>query len=319
MELPSLSFDYLAPPTGSSIRGVQLRADAARDALLAAHPEAKFPLVVGVKHGDTPIEGALDGLTFTFTTPQDVPASTLLVTVSYFNGCADVTVPASLAGPVDNCAGPDNNGNGIPDECERCPLVNDKSNAIDSDGDGVMDACDADSDNDDIPDSAEDTNLNGRFQDDDLDGNILIGVLGDGISNYQDLDSDNDSILDLMESGIPKNILEQIEADRNGVVGPTVTVGKNGYADILETFPDSGTSKYSIMDTEGDGVPDYIDLTSNGATYDLYAIGNSDLDSTLGGYISRTSDIDADGIMNPVDTDLTVRGAPGSPLSPYTD
>jgi hypothetical protein len=39
----------------------------------------------------------------------------------------------------------------------------------------------------------EDFNNNGKFEDDDSEGNILIvPVLGDGISNYLDLDSDND-------------------------------------------------------------------------------------------------------------------------------
>jgi hypothetical protein len=47
-------------------------------------------------------------------------------------------------------------------------VVNDKSSAIDSDGDGgIADACDNDSDNDGIPDAWEDLNANGKFEDDD--------------------------------------------------------------------------------------------------------------------------------------------------------
>lgn len=329
VELPALNFDYLAPPTGSSIRGVQIRADQAREALLSAHPEVKFPLSLSVSNGETPIAGTLDGLTFTFSTAQDVPASSLIVTVNFFDGCADVTVPASLAGSVDSCAGPDNNGNGIPDECERCSELNDKSNAIDSDGDGFMNACDADSDNDGILDSVEDFNHNGRFQDDDHEGVLaLIDQLGDGISNYRDLDSDNDGILDLMESGVPESVRRQIDADANGVVDASVAVGRNGFPDILETSPDSGVAKYVLHDTDGDGDPDFLDLISNGnenciptkaCQFDLYSIGRGELDEYGGGFISRTPDVDLDGIMNPVDTDLTARGAPGSPLSPYTD
>jgi hypothetical protein len=50
----------------------------------------------------------------------------------------------------------DLNGNGIPDCAETtgggCTAVNDKSPVLDTDGDGIIDACDLDSDNDGIPD-----------------------------------------------------------------------------------------------------------------------------------------------------------------------
>lgn len=214
----------------------------------------------------------------------------------------------------------DNNGNGIPDCAEGCTAVNDKSNTIDTDGDGIMDACDLDADNDGIPDNIEDINGNGEFTDDDAEGNILVTPnLGDGISNYLDLDSDNDGILDLFESGIPISIINQIDADHNGIIDSNVPVGKNGIADILETSIDSGILKpeYRAKDTDGDGRLDFVDLTSNGVDFDLYAIGKEDLDNLGFGFISRINDADKDGIQALVDTALLKRGAPGSPLSPY--
>lgn len=118
---------------------------------------------------------------------------------------------------------------------------------MDTDGDGIVDACDLDSDNDGIPDSVEDFNQSGKFEDDDTEGDILLTpVLGDGIPNYLDLDSDNDGILDLFESGIPASVINQIDKDRNGIIDSDIPVGKNGLADILETFPDSGVLKYPI-------------------------------------------------------------------------
>lgn len=222
----------------------------------------------------------------------------------------------------DRCPGGDdsidNNGNGIPDCAEGCTVVNDKSPALDTDGDGIVDACDMDSDNDGIPDSIEDFDHNGKFQDDDSEGNIIItSVLGDSVPNYLDLDSDNDGILDLFESGIPTSIINQIDTDRNGIIDNTVAVGKNGIADILETFPDSGVLKYNIRNTNGDDKPDFLDVMSNGVDLDLYLIGKGNLDTLGGGFISTIDDQDKDGIQAVVDTDLVKRGAPNSPLSPY--
>ncbi|MBB4807529.1 hypothetical protein HNP38_002835 [Chryseobacterium defluvii] len=213
----------------------------------------------------------------------------------------------------------DNNGNGIPDCAEGCVALNDKSPTRDSDGDGIPDACDLDSDNDGIPDvMEEDINHNGLFEDDDVDGDLtFVSVLGDGVANYLDLDSDNDGILDLFESGIPASVINQIDTDHNGIIDNGVPSGENGIPDVLETSPDSGVLKYPVKDSDGDGVPDFLDLKSNGSDYDLYQIGRADLDLLGGGFISTISDSDADGIQAVVDTDLINRGAPNSPLSPY--
>ncbi len=212
----------------------------------------------------------------------------------------------------------DNNGNGIPDCAEGCSTINDKSPILDADGDGIADACDGDADNDGIPDAVEDLNGNGKFEDDDVDGDkLVVAELGDGISTYLDLDSDNDGILDLFESGIPTSVIDQIDTDHNGVIDANVPTGNNGIADILETSPDSGIMKYPLKNTDGDDKPDFIDLRSNNIDFDLYAIGKDNLDDLGGGFISRINDADADGIQAVVDTDLVKKGSPGSPLSPY--
>ncbi|WP_083997480.1 T9SS type A sorting domain-containing protein [Chryseobacterium angstadtii] len=212
----------------------------------------------------------------------------------------------------------DTNGNGIPDCAEGCTAVNDKSPTLDTDGDGIVDACDLDSDNDGISDALEDLNNNGKFEDDDTEGVLgPVQVLGDGIAAYLDLDSDNDGILDLFESGIPASVISQIDTDRNGIIDSNIPVGKNGIADILETSPDSGVMKYPLRNTDGDDKPDFLDLDSNGSVFDLYAIGKANLDDFGAGFISRIDDKDKDGIQAVVDTDLVKRGAPNSPLSPY--
>ncbi|UOE37771.1 T9SS type A sorting domain-containing protein [Chryseobacterium oryzae] len=213
----------------------------------------------------------------------------------------------------------DNNGNGIPDCAEGCSALNDKSQALDTDGDGVPDACDMDSDNDGIPDALEDVNKNGFYEDDDNEGDQnFISVLGDSVPNYRDLDSDNDGILDLFEAGIPMSVLNTIDKDKNGIIDSDISVGTNGIADILETSPDSGVMKYKLKDTDGDGVPDYMDLKSNSFDFDLHKIGKENLDPLFGGFINLIKDNDKDGIMDQIDTDIVNRGAPGSPLSPYS-
>jgi hypothetical protein len=212
----------------------------------------------------------------------------------------------------------DANGNGIPDCAEGCSAVNDKSTVLDSDNDRIPDACDNDADNDGISDEVEDLNHNGSFEDDDTEGDLsTLAVLGDGVSSYRDLDSDNDGILDLFESGIPTAIINQIDTDRNGIIDEGVEFGNNGIADVLETFADSGIIKYQLKDTDSDGTPDFIDIASDNANYDLYLIGKGAFDTVGSGFITVFSDMDGDGIQAVVDNDLLKRGSPNSPLSPY--
>ncbi|MFF3026387.1 thrombospondin type 3 repeat-containing protein [Microbacterium sp. NPDC057944] len=204
-----------------------------------------------------------------------------------------------------------------------CFAVNDKSSTGDSDGDGVVDACDLDSDNDGVLDAEEDLDSNGRFEDDDVDGDLLIiPVLGDGVSTYLDLDSENDGILDLMEGrAFTRAQIDLFDADHDGVFDPTFSFGANGLLDDLETSPDSGVLRpefAALRNTDGDDKPDWVDASSNGSEFDLYQIGRSDLDTLGGGFITPTVDADRDGIQIGVDTDLASRGAPGSPYSPYS-
>jgi hypothetical protein len=194
--------------------------------------------------------------------------------------------------------------------------ANDKSTALDTDGDGIVNACDADSDNDGIPDIWEDPNQNNTFSDDDLEGSLLTGTqLGDGTPDYLDLDSDNDGVLDLFESGVSLSLINLYDADHNGILsGP---VGTNGFLDALETFPDSGIPIYRLRDSDGDGIPNFNDLTSDGNNFDLYNI-NPNLDVFGLGYITAINDPDKDGIQAVIDSDPAGRGAPNSPLSPFT-
>ncbi|MNU32621.1 hypothetical protein D3C71_211710 [compost metagenome] len=103
---------------------------------------------------------------------------------------------------------------------------------------------------------------------------------GDGVPNYIDRDSDGDGCPDALEAGISKSLLVPGGFFNTGgqVMGDYVTVGgnygDNGLGDSVETAPDSGivnyTSTYAqyatnktlnfCTDTDGDSVPDLIDL-----------------------------------------------------------
>ncbi len=140
----------------------------------------------------------------------------------------------------------------------------------DSDGDGVTDNLDLDTDNDGIPDAIEaqgaafvpyaavDTNSDG------IDNSYGNGVTPvdtdtDGIPDYLDLDSDNDGIYDLVESGSTAT-----DANLNGIIdGLPSSFGTNGLANSLETGIDNGVLNYVVANPDGDSKNSYIDLDSD--------------------------------------------------------
>lgn len=141
----------------------------------------------------------------------------------------------------------------------------------DTDGDGIKDELDLDSDNDGIPDFVErsgtlialsgvDTDANGL--DDIFDINSTpIDTDTDGVWDFYDLDSDNDGIYDLIEAN--PNFSHLSDTDLNGIDdGPAF--GVNGWTDRAETAPDSNILDYTINDLDADGVFSYIDFDSDG-------------------------------------------------------
>ena len=110
----------------------------------------------------------------------------------------------------------------------------------------VTEALDLDSDNDGIADSFEDLNLDG---DNDPSTNPT-DTDGDGIPDYLDIDSDDD--------GIPDNIEAQSTA---GYIPPSgVDANDNGIDDAYEN---NGNLGLIPIDTDGDGIPDYVDDDSD--------------------------------------------------------
>jgi hypothetical protein len=142
---------------------------------------------------------------------------------------------------------------------------------------------------------------------------------GDGVNDFIDLDSDNDTIFDIDEvnpdsfsayyngdgdvDGDGKG--ETNDPDRDGI--QTLNDDLVGYGSTFKAYP---------ADTDGDGIPDYLDKQSNSATN---AVGGPyDIDNTLfksydtnnDGAIDTVGDTDKDGIPDTFDTDDTKLGSP---------
>lgn len=95
----------------------------------------------------------------------------------------------------------------------------------------------------------------------------------DGIEDQLDTDSDNDNIPDIAEN-----------QNNTFVLNSTTDTNNNGFYDVFESKP--------IIDTDNDGVPDYLDLDSdNDGIYDSVETG------------SNNTDTDNDGIKNYRDPD----------------
>ena len=186
----------------------------------------------------------------------------------------------------------DSDNDGIPDAEEAA------SGPVDSDLDGQPDHLDLDSDNDGIPDVLEagGTDADGNGVIDgfaDLDGDGMDDATevvalpltdsdGDGNPDHLDLDSDNDGIPDVTEAG-------GADVDSDGVVDNFTDTDGDGLDDVVATMP------LPADDTDGDSIPDYLDLDSdNDGIPDVTEAGGADVDSD--GVVDNFTDTDGDGL-----------------------
>ncbi|MEZ4721020.1 MAG: T9SS type A sorting domain-containing protein [Flavobacteriales bacterium] len=211
----------------------------------------------------------------------------------------------------------------------------------DTDGDGIPDSQDLDSDNDGITDLAENTNGSGVDSNNDgvVDGSSdsdMDGILdsadsddalrgspgtapadadGDGIANAIDLDSDNDGITDLAENPDGTGV----DANNDGIVDGASDADGDGILDSADSDDAAfGSPSSSVTDTDGDGVPDSQDLDSDndGLTDFSENPAGTGTDANNDGVVDGASDADGDGILDSADSN---DGALGSPNSNPTD
>jgi plastocyanin len=208
----------------------------------------------------------------------------------------DDSLDATPTGASNSPSADDRNGDGRLDQ----PKLRD------TDGDGLADYLDEDSDNDGVTDGLENRISRLDSDSDGIDDSFDVDSLGgldanhDGISdslslldsdaddvpNMFDLDSDNDGLLDTLEAGLSD-------------------MDNNGFADVNQSLVTAG-----LPDRDRDGLPDIIDLDSdNDGNKDLEQTAFAGLDKNRDGRIDTISDSDLDGIDDRADGDVRLRGS----------
>lgn len=193
----------------------------------------------------------------------------------------------------------DSNANGLHDNAEEVAA----QATLDSDGDGVPNYIDLDSDNDSVFDvdesGAGNTNAVTGFING--DGDINGDGVGDGteseVFRFKDVNGDGtpelfgDGILDIYDYG----------------------TGSNQYGNLNQGVATANSATTYLKDTNGDGKPDYLDTKSNGTTFDIEnnkLIYLPKIFDDVNGKISGTADIDKDGILDAFDTNTSIFGSP---------
>jgi hypothetical protein len=183
----------------------------------------------------------------------------------------------------------DTNNNGMHDSFEG-------STPLDSDGDGIPNHQDLDSDNDavfDVDESRTQRYVFGTLTFDNGDGDTTGDGAGDGFDSeafrLQVLAGGcgeyiGDGILDIYDYG----------------------TGANEYGNLSQ-----GSAPLYVNDEDGDGLPDYLDLDSNNdGVFDIAETHYAALDANNNGIIDDTTDTDGDGLLDLFDTDDSIFGSP---------
>lgn len=163
----------------------------------------------------------------------------------------------------------------------------------DMDGDGLADDIDPDADGDGI------LNIYEALAGEDW---LTADRDSDGLFNWLDIDSDGDGIVDNIEAQSWEGYksLKGYDADSNGI----------------DDAYDGRQSGYEIspVDTDGDGIPDFLDLDSDGdGVPDAIEGHDKDVNGKPDWY-ALGKDADGDGLDDAYDTVFNDCGAPGNAL-----
>lgn len=179
--------------------------------------------------------------------------------------------------------------------------VDDAAMLTDSDGDGIPDYRDRDSDNDSVPDVLENSlglallaNKSGSQE------MMVADTDGDGINNYVDPDSDEDGIGDLAEAAT-----NPVDSDLDQIIDEFDVDFTGGLDANLDGVDDAAT----LLNSDNDATPDMLDLESdNDGLFDVVEAGltDADFDALVDSPAEMTNaprDTDADGTPDYRDLD----------------
>ena len=194
----------------------------------------------------------------------------------------------------------DSNTNGLHDSAEPAGALP----ALDSDGDGIPNYIDLDSDNDSLFDvdesGAGNSNAVAGFVNG--DGDITGDGRGDGTESetFRSKDTNGDSILE----GFGDGILDVYD------YGTGATFSSQ-YGNLSQGIANANPATTYLKDTDNDGIPDYLDVMSNGTSFDiantLLIYDYKILDTNNNGVIDGLTDVDKDGIIDIFDTAFSPR------------
>ncbi|MCZ8128736.1 MAG: Ig-like domain-containing protein [Microcystis sp. LE19-114.1B] len=122
----------------------------------------------------------------------------------------------------------------------------------------------------------------------------------DGVTDNLDLDSDNDGIPDIEEAGF-KQYSSNISTMNLTSVATWSDSNSNGINDAIDSLISAST--YSLIDTDSDGIPNYLDLDSdNDSFWDVDEAGLLNGDGDINGDGKGDGlDVDADGLLDSFD------------------
>ena len=161
----------------------------------------------------------------------------------------------------------DADNDGIPDILEAggsSPLNDGMVDVLaapwDSDNDGLADIYDENNSGTALVETTADTNSDGKVNATESmspGGSNIVNTDGDPYPNHLDLDADNDGITDVVENAGGVVTADNTSGTLDGIVGdsPNVTdTDDNGWHDPSTT---------TILDTDGDGIADYLDIDAD--------------------------------------------------------
>ena len=121
----------------------------------------------------------------------------------------------------------------------------------------------------------------------------LCDTDSDGVADIFDLDSDNDGIPDVVEVGLG-----------NYSEGTATLTGCTSWVDINYNGMHDLSEGHLVLDSDGDGTPNYLDLDSDNDT--VFDVDESGAGNTSNpNFINGDGDITGDGVGDGLDTDTT--------------